>query len=86
MRRPNFLLKKGGIGVLSSTVGNIVGALCKMEKGVDPQRYGKKESKASQVKFSRRQMDNVEFPGTLIGNVEFPGATEFPPKYESRRK
>ena len=65
---------------------NTNGALCEREKGADPPRYGKKEAKASWVRFSRRKMDNVEFLGRLIGNVEFSGATECPPKYEARRK
>ena len=39
-----------------------------------------------QVRFSRRKMNNVEFPRILIGNVDIPGAIEFPPKYEARRK
>ena len=72
--------KKGGIDALYSTLGSTIGALCEREKGTNPPRYGKKEAKASQVRLSRREMDNMEFSGRLIGNVDFQGATTIYPR------
>ena len=57
-----FFPKKEGNHAYGSTLRSTVSALCKNHKGIGPSRYGKKMTKVTQVRRSRRLKGNVKFP------------------------
>ena len=80
-----FLPKSKENSAFCSTGIGVTNALCKKQEGVVPSRSGKKVTRVTQARLSRRLKGKVKLSWRLISNVIFLGATECSPKYETRR-